>query len=141
VLARDTTDRFLQAGFATCLTKPIKPVQLFESLIRVLSGTRTMQKTKPANTKLDPHLAQARVNLGNVEAANGRWRSAEACYRRALSDSAADWDAMNNLAIALLRQGRKLEEARALAERAVASGGARDSIYRATLAEVKSGTR
>ncbi len=91
--------------------------------------------------RLDPHLAQARVNLGNVEAANGRWRSAEACYRRALSDSAADWDAMNNLAIALVRQGRKLEEARALAERAVASGGARDSIYRATLAEVKSSTR
>ncbi len=57
----DSAD-FVQAGFATCLTKPIKPVQLFESLIRVLSGTRTMEKTKPATTKLDPQLA-ARMPL------------------------------------------------------------------------------
>ncbi len=55
---RSDSPEFLQAGFATCLTKPIKPAQLFESLIRVLSGTRTMQKTKPANNKLDPQLAQ-----------------------------------------------------------------------------------
>lgn len=91
--------------------------------------------------RLDSHFSRARVNLGNIEAANGRWPSAESCYRRALADSATDYDAMNNLAIALLRQGRKLDEARALAERAVAAGGARDSIYRATLAEVKSGAR
>lgn len=91
--------------------------------------------------KLDSHDVRARVNLGNTEAANGRWRSAEKCYRRALRDSPSDGDAMNNLAIALLRQGRKLDEARLLAERAVAVGGARDSVYRATLAEVKSGWR
>lgn len=91
--------------------------------------------------KLDPHQARARVNLGNIEAANRRWGSAESCYRRALSDSSTDYDAMNNLAVALLRQGRRLDEARALAERAVAAGGERDSVYRATLAEVKSGGR
>jgi Flp pilus assembly protein TadD len=91
--------------------------------------------------RLDSHQARARVNLGNVEAARGRWRSAENCYRRALADSSTDTDAMNNLAIALLRQDRRLEEARALAERAVAAGGERDSVYRATLAEVKSGRR
>jgi Flp pilus assembly protein TadD len=91
--------------------------------------------------RLDPHLVRARVNLGNIEAANGRWSKAEACFRRALADSATDWDAMNNLAVALLRQGRRLDEARALAERAVAAGGERDSIYRATLVEVKAGTR
>jgi Flp pilus assembly protein TadD len=89
--------------------------------------------------RLDSHLVRARVNLGNVEAANGRWSSAEVCFRRALADSATDWDAMNNLAVALLRQGRRLDEARALAERAVAAGGERDSIYRATLAEVRAG--
>ena len=55
---RSDNPEFLQAGFATCLTKPIKPAQLFESLIRVLSGTRTMQKIKPANNKLDPQLSQ-----------------------------------------------------------------------------------
>jgi len=91
--------------------------------------------------RLDSHQARARVNLGNIEAANRRWDSAESCYRRALRDSSTDYDAMNNLAVALLRQGRRLDEARALAERAVAAGGERDSVYRATLAEVKSGGR
>jgi Flp pilus assembly protein TadD len=86
--------------------------------------------------RLDPHQARARVNLGNVEAATGRWGGAEKCYRRALRDSSTDYDAMNNLAIALLRQGRRLDEARALAERAVGAGGERDSVYRATLAEL-----
>lgn len=89
----------------------------------------------------DSRDARARVNLGNIEAANGRWKSAEKCYRRALRDSSSDGDAMNNLAIALLRQRRNLDEARALAERAVALGGDRDSVYRATLAEVTSGVR
>jgi len=55
---RRDSPEFLQAGFTTCLTKPIKPTQLFESLVRVLSGTRNMQKFKPANTKLDPQLSQ-----------------------------------------------------------------------------------
>jgi Flp pilus assembly protein TadD len=91
--------------------------------------------------KLDSHQTRARVNLGNVEAARGRWRSAEKCYRRALADSSTNLDAMNNLAIALLRQDRHLDEARALAERAAAAGSDRDSTYRATLAEVKSGQR
>ena len=48
---------------------------------------------------------------------------------------------MNNLAVALLRQGRSLQEARELAARAVARGGERDSIYRATLAEVDAHAR
>ncbi len=87
----------------------------------------------------DSHQARARVNLGNIEAANGRWGRAEKGYRRALRDSSTDADAMNNLAVALLRQGRRLDEARALAEHAVAMGGERDSIYRATLAEVTAG--
>jgi len=91
--------------------------------------------------RLEPHRARARVNLGNVEAATGRWSSAEKCYRRALRDSTTDLDAMNNLAVALLEQGRRLDEARSLAERAVAAGGERDSVYRVTLAEVKLGRR
>jgi Flp pilus assembly protein TadD len=86
--------------------------------------------------RLDSRYSQARVNLGNVEAAHGRWSEAETLYRRALRDSTTNADAMNNLAVALVRQNRHLDEARTLAESAVASGGARDSIYRATLAEV-----
>ncbi len=91
--------------------------------------------------RLDPHQSRARVNLGNVQAAEGRWRAAEKSYRQALRDTPADPDAMNNLAVALLRQGRAPEEARSLAERAVAVGGARDSVYRATLDEVDRGGR
>ena len=86
--------------------------------------------------KLDPHLTRARVNLGNLEARAGRWGTAEDHYRRALRES-ADADALNNLAVALLRQGKSLDEAEALAAKAVAAGGERDSIYRSTLAEVR----
>ena len=91
--------------------------------------------------RLAPHRSRTRVNLGNAQAAGGHWRAAEASYRRALRDSAGDADAMNNLAIALLRQHRHPDEARALASRAVASGGARDSLYRATLDESARGGR
>ena len=87
--------------------------------------------------RLEPHSARAWVNLGNLHAAAGRWRRAERAYRRGLRESPADPDAMNNLAIALLRQERKADESRTLAERAVATGGERDSLYRATLAEVR----
>lgn len=86
--------------------------------------------------RLAPGQAHTRVNLGNVHAATGNWRAAERCFRRALRDSAANADAMNNLAIALHRRGRRPEEARLWAERAVAAAGKRDSLYRATLAEV-----
>lgn len=89
-----------------------------------------------AALRLDRRLSLARVNLGNVAAARGQWSRAEQCYRRALRDSSTDADAMNNLAVALLKRGRRIDEARALAQRAVAIGGARDSIYRATLMEV-----
>ena len=91
--------------------------------------------------RIDPHQTLARINLGNIEGANGRWSRAEKCYRRALDDAATNPDAMNNLAIALLKQGRQLDEARSLAERAVAANGARDSIYRATLAQVNAARR
>lgn len=87
--------------------------------------------------RLEPRQSRARVNLGNIEAASGRWASAERSYRRALRESPTDFDAMNNLAVSLLKQGRRLDEAHALAGRAVAAGTDRDSVYRATLAEVQ----
>lgn len=91
--------------------------------------------------RLDSHQGRVWVNRGNVEAALGDWSAAEKSYRRALRESPADSDAMNNLAVALLKQGRNREEALGLAERAVAGGGERDSVYRATLAEVNRGGR
>lgn len=59
---RTDSPEFVAAGFATCLTKPIKPVQLFESLVRVVSGLRTAPKPAPTNNKLDPKLS-ARLPL------------------------------------------------------------------------------
>ena len=54
---RTDSPEFVAAGFATCLTKPIKPTQLFESLVRVVSGLRTAPKPTPGNNKLDPKLS------------------------------------------------------------------------------------
>jgi Flp pilus assembly protein TadD len=86
---------------------------------------------------IDPRHGRARLNLGNVEAAAGRWSKAEREYRRALRDLPGDPDPPNNLAMALLRQGRDLAEAEALAEQAVSLAAPQDSLYRATLAEVR----
>lgn len=84
---------------------------------------------------IDPRLIRPRVNLGNLSAGAGKWEEAARQYRRALRDS-SDADAMNNLAVALLRLG-KGGEARTWAEKAVALGGPSDSVYRATLDEVR----
>jgi Flp pilus assembly protein TadD len=86
--------------------------------------------------RLDSRLAVAHLNLGNLLAARGDWAGAERCYRAALRARPDDGDALNNLALALVRRGRDLDEAEALARRAVAIGGERDSLYRSTLAEV-----
>lgn len=87
--------------------------------------------------KQDPGYGRARLNLGNVEAAAGRWSRAEREYRRALRDLPGDPDPPNNLAIALLRRGGSLAEAESLATAAVGLAAGRDSLYRATLAEVR----
>ena len=64
-----------------------------------------------------------------------------AACRRALSDSSTNYDAMNNLAVALLRQGRSLDEAVKWAESATAVRTGRDSVYRVTLSEVRAAQR
>src|SRR5215469_11591536 len=54
---------FTSASFASCLTKPIKPAQLQEVLLRVVSGApKPVAKKVPVNSKLDPSLA-ARLPL------------------------------------------------------------------------------
>jgi len=87
--------------------------------------------------RLDPDLGRAWLNLGNVEAAEKRWDRAERRYRRALAAMPGDPDPSNNLAIALVRLGRVDAEAESLAVRAVALAAGRDSLYRATLDEVR----
>ena len=53
---RSDEPAFTQAGFASCLTKPIKPVQLREVLVRVVSGSKLVRKVA-TQAKLDPKLA------------------------------------------------------------------------------------
>ncbi|HUO87502.1 MAG TPA: tetratricopeptide repeat protein [Thermoanaerobaculia bacterium] len=63
------------------------------------------------------------TNLGNAEAARGDRTAAEVAYRRAVALDPAWPDALNNLAWLLHLDGERLEEAEALAQRAVAAGG------------------
>jgi Tfp pilus assembly protein PilF len=87
--------------------------------------------------KGDPRMVRARVNLGNLSARKSDWSAAEREFRRALSVDKDDGDANNNLAVALLQQNKKLDEAEAAVSRALAVPSTRDSIYRTTLTEVK----
>jgi CheY-like chemotaxis protein/HPt (histidine-containing phosphotransfer) domain-containing protein len=48
---------FASVGFASCLTKPIKPAQLQEVLVRVISGVTPAVRKSPITTKLDPTMA------------------------------------------------------------------------------------
>jgi tetratricopeptide (TPR) repeat protein len=75
-----------------------------------------------------PELARAWVNLGNAEASASHEAEAESAYRRALDLAPADVDALNNLAWLLLGQGRRLEEAEALAERAARAAAGSDRV-------------
>jgi CheY-like chemotaxis protein len=45
-------------SFASCLTKPVKPGQLQQVLLRVVSGAKPAAKKPPVSNKLDPALAQ-----------------------------------------------------------------------------------
>jgi CheY-like chemotaxis protein/nitrogen-specific signal transduction histidine kinase/HPt (histidine-containing phosphotransfer) domain-containing protein len=47
-----------RAGFASCITKPIKPAQLREVLLRVISGAKPPEPDPVAHPKLDPTLAR-----------------------------------------------------------------------------------
>lgn len=49
---------FATISFAACLTKPIKPVQLHETVLRAISGAKPLAPRHPVNAKLDPTLAQ-----------------------------------------------------------------------------------
>jgi CheY-like chemotaxis protein/HPt (histidine-containing phosphotransfer) domain-containing protein len=44
-------------SLTSCLTKPIKLAQLYDALVRVISGAKPAAQTAPVNAKLDPTLA------------------------------------------------------------------------------------
>ncbi|MDR2198670.1 MAG: tetratricopeptide repeat protein [Deltaproteobacteria bacterium] len=68
----------------------------------------------------DP-MPMAILGLGNAYFQQGDYKKAEAAYRR-LSRESGDPAALNNLAFLLIIEGRNLEEAARLAERAVEEG-------------------
>jgi CheY-like chemotaxis protein len=47
-----------QSAPAGCLTKPIKPAQLHDALLRIVSGVSPATQRKPTVVKLDPKLAE-----------------------------------------------------------------------------------
>ena len=53
---RSESEDFASASFASCLTKPIKPSQLHEVLMRAVSGSKPAKPT-PTTSKLDPGLS------------------------------------------------------------------------------------
>ena len=48
---------FAGVAFAGCVTKPVKPAQLQETLLRVISGARPGVRNTPASARMDPNLA------------------------------------------------------------------------------------
>ncbi len=54
---RTDSPEFRAAGFAACLTKPVKPAQLFDLLVRLVSGGRATPEPSRPPGKLDPTLA------------------------------------------------------------------------------------
>jgi tetratricopeptide (TPR) repeat protein len=66
-------------------------------------------------------MPEAQLGLGNVYFQMSEYKKAERCYRRAIKSS-NNPSALNNLAFLLLLENRSLDEAAALAERAVEEG-------------------
>jgi CheY-like chemotaxis protein len=54
---KSDTPEFAAASFSSCLTKPIKPIQLLEVLVRVVSGVKPISQMTTASAKLDPNLS------------------------------------------------------------------------------------
>jgi CheY-like chemotaxis protein/nitrogen-specific signal transduction histidine kinase len=46
----------VDASFASCLTKPIKPAQLYEAVAQAITGSKPAVAKTPVNSKLDPTL-------------------------------------------------------------------------------------
>ncbi len=82
-----------------------------------------------------PHDFGALMGLGNARYALAEYSAAEAAFRRATAHAPDKPDAWNNLAYALVRQGRR-NEAIGAAREAVRLAGDASEPYQATLKEV-----
>jgi hypothetical protein len=84
-----------------------------------------------------PASLNARMGLGNSYYAIGNFKAAERAFREAAELHPQSAAAYNNLAYALLEQGRK-QEALAAAQHAVALGGSMKAEFEKTLQEIRS---
>ena len=84
-----------------------------------------------------PHNLAAMMGLGNSYYALGDLNNSEAAFRQATAAHPREGAAFNNLAHALLAQGRR-EDALAAAQKAVALGGPHKSLFMKTIEEIES---
>ncbi len=82
-------------------------------------------------------LPRALVYLGNVHFLRNEWKEAEAYYRKAIEKDPGNADAHNNLAWLFYSKGENLEEAEALAQKALALDPTKEEIYKDTLEKVR----
>jgi hypothetical protein len=128
------------AGHALLRVRPDVAAQIRQAVELENAGRREEARALYRRiVRTDPASVRGWTNLGNVEAAEGRHAEAEEAYRRAIALAPDHRDALNNLAWLLYETGARLEEAEALATRAVAEGGpdrpfAQDTLGRIQLA-------
>jgi tetratricopeptide (TPR) repeat protein len=75
--------------------------------------------------------------LGNAYFLRNDWDQAEICYKKAIKKDAKNAAAHNNLAWLYYQKGKNLEEAEALAQKAIELDPSQSSIYRDTLEKVR----
>jgi tetratricopeptide (TPR) repeat protein len=82
-------------------------------------------------------LPRAYLYLGNVHFQKKELGKAEANYKRAIKNDPRNADAHNNLAWLYYTKNENLEEAEALALKAIALNPAKETIYRDTLEKIR----
>jgi len=75
--------------------------------------------------------------LGNAYFLRNDWDQAEICYKKAIKKDAKNAAAHNNLAWLYYQKGKNLEEAEALAQKAIELDSSQSSVYRDTLEKVR----
>lgn len=143
-MSLDTFERtWARSGYWAMLALP--PERLPASAIEqtYVAAAAALERVDPAAARRSYEAALARwpqslaaeLGQGNASYATRDLAAAAAAYRRATVRHPASADAWNNLAQALIEQGRRAE-ALAAARRAVALGGSRLRTYRETLEHI-----
>jgi tetratricopeptide (TPR) repeat protein len=82
-------------------------------------------------------LPLALLYLGNISFLKNQWKEAEVYYRKAIERDPKNADAHNNLAWLYCTRGENLEEAEALAHKALELDPSKNATYEDTLEKVR----